>query len=118
MARGNGLIASRTRSMATSMSNPRLVLNRGQSLQIDAADNALDVGFFDRQIVQRIALGDFGDQLGGRGFQAIELQPAARAIGAYLTGGSYDKWTSDIVDKVDDEGTFRPEPIANAIERA
>src|SRR5882672_2001156 len=102
MARGNGLTASRTRSMATSISNPRLaaarsaavlaaafsdrrlVLNRGQSFQIDAADDALDVGFFDGQVVQWIARGNFGDQFGGGGFEAIELQPAAWAVSANL----------------------------------
>src|SRR5713226_5735289 len=80
IARGNGLTASWTRSIATSMSNGRLVFKRGQSFQVNAADDGLDVGFFDGQVVQRITRGDVGDQFSGGGFQAIELEPAAWAV--------------------------------------
>src|SRR6266851_1427604 len=85
IARGNGLITSRTRSMATSMSNGRFVVcNRGQSFQVDPADDALYVGLFDGQVVQRIERGDFSNELGGSCFQTIELQPAPRAVSADL----------------------------------
>src|SRR5437764_4135806 len=99
MALGNGLTASRTRSMTTSMSNGRFVLThvyqsaaarngfeRAQALFVDPADDAFDVGLLDRQVLQAVAGGDLGDQLGGGGVQAVELQPAARTVGAHLLG--------------------------------
>src|SRR5690349_11973645 len=105
IAFGNGRTASRMRSIATSMSNGRLfeattdpalsavrssdgrfLLNRAQAFLVDAADNAFDIRFFDRQIVDRVARSHLGDQLSSRRFNAIELEPASRTVGADLPG--------------------------------
>ena len=87
---GNGRTASRMRSMATSMSNGDFIRGLGTSCPFsNAAHDRLDVGLLDRQVVQRIAGGDCGDQLGGGRLQAIELQPAARTVGAHFGGAAH-----------------------------
>src|SRR5437868_3926928 len=64
IAGGNGLTASRTRASATSTLNGCLLLNRAQTFFVNAPDDTFDIGLLDRQVVQRVASGDFGDQLG------------------------------------------------------
>src|SRR5437763_11305244 len=131
MALGNGLTASRTRSITTSISNGRFVLTRiglsaivrdglerAQAFLVDPAHDAFNVGLLDRQVLQAVAGSHLGDQLGGGSVQAVELQPSTRTVGAHLLGPRYAQRTRYVVGQVDHQRAFGAEPIANAIQRA
>jgi hypothetical protein len=66
----------RTRLSAVARSR----LERAEAFFVDPANDALDIWLFDGQVMQAVAAGNLGDQLGGGGLRAVELQPAARTI--------------------------------------
>src|SRR6266702_3562120 len=103
--------------MATSMSKGRF-RDALQAVLVNPPHDALDVRLLDRQVMQSVAQGDLGDQLGRVRFESIELQPATWTIRAYLPRTRHVQRTNPILRQVHDQRSLCAEPVADAVQGA